>query len=88
MYVENFCQHECKLSRSTAHEYAIFNLPGNSSQISIFSFLKTHQTVRPEILITFVSIHCIISNCAATTMSLIEVVSVQSTTFNSLVIFQ
>lgn len=60
-----------------------FNLPNNSSWISVFFFLKTHQTVRPEIPITFVNIHCIILNRAATTMSLIEAGSTQSTSFNS-----
>lgn len=88
MLVENFYQPKRKLSRSTAHEYTVFNLPGNFSWFIIFSILKTHQTMRPETPITFMSVHSIILNCAATTTSLIEAVSGQSITFNSLAFCQ
>lgn len=67
---------------------AFFDLPGSSSWISIFFFLIIPPTVRPEIPIPFVSIHCIILNCAAATMPLIEIGWMQSTSFNSQVIFQ
>lgn len=40
--------------------------------------------MRLEIPVPFVSIHCIILNCAATTMSVIEVGSMLSTSFNSI----
>lgn len=65
-------------------EYAIFKHARLWSWIRITFFLKTHQNVRLEIPIPFVSIHCITLNCAATTMSVIEVGSMLSTSFNSI----